>query len=98
MAKKVVWTPEALSSFKKILEYLKENWSKKEIDNFIKATNNTIEYISKNPKMFRSTNYKDIHEALVTPHNLLIYKIYPTKIDIITFWDTRRNPKKKKIK
>jgi plasmid stabilization system protein ParE len=96
MAKKVIWTPEALSSFKNILQYLQENWTEKEITNFIKATNNTVEYISKNPKMFRATNKKNVHEALVTSKNLLIYKIYPSKIDIITFWDTRRNPRKKK--
>jgi len=58
MAKKVIWTPEALLSFKNILQYLQENWTEKEITNFIKATNNTVEYISKNPKMFRATNKK----------------------------------------
>jgi len=46
--------------------------------------------------MFRETNIANVHEALVTPHNLLIYKIYPKRIDLITFWDTRQNPKKKK--
>jgi plasmid stabilization system protein ParE len=58
MVEKVVWTPEALLSFKNILQYLKKNWSEKEIANFVKATNNTIDYISKNPKMFRATNKK----------------------------------------
>lgn len=48
--------------------------------------------------MFRATNKKNVHEALVTPHNLLIYKVYAHQIEIITFWDTRRNPRKKKFK
>lgn len=35
MVEKIIWTPEALLSFKNILQYLKENWSEKEITNFI---------------------------------------------------------------
>ncbi len=46
--------------------------------------------------MFRKTNKKNVREALVTEHNLLVYKIYPDHISLITFWDTRQNPKKKK--
>ena len=38
----------------------------------------------------------NVHEALITSHNLLIYKVYPTRIDLLTFWDTRQHPQKKK--
>ncbi len=47
--------------------------------------------------MFRKAHELEIHEAVITPHNLLIYKIYPTHIDLITFWDTRQDPVKKKM-
>lgn len=96
MAQQIRWTPEAISTFERIISYLQSEWSEREIAHFIRATQRTIEYIAEHPKMFRKTNRQGLHEALVTPHNLLIYKVYRNRIDLITFWDTRQNPRRKK--
>lgn len=92
MAKEVRWTKEALETFNNVVAYLEENWTENEIINFAEATDSVIDYISLYPKMFRKTMKPNVHEALVTPHNLLIYKIYKNHIALITFWDTRQNP------
>lgn len=97
MVKEVRWTIESIRTFDKIIRYLENKWTEKEIENFIKATESIVTYISENLQMFRKTNKKNIHEALVTPNNLLIYKNYSSHIDLITFWDTRKNPRKKKF-
>ena len=96
MAKEIKWTPESIETFNGIIDYLQNNWSEREIENFVEATDQIIDYITNHPKMFRQTDKKNVREALVTPHNFLIYKIYSTHIDLITFWDTRKNPRKKK--
>lgn len=98
MDKEIRWTPEALSSFQKVIDYLEKNWSENEITNLVSSTERVIKFISQNPKMFRATNQENLREALITPHNLMIYKIKKTSIDLITFWDVRQNPKKKKRK
>ena len=97
MAKEVIWTPRALNDFDKVIGFLEEKWTEKEITKFIESTNKVINYISQNPELFRRTNKSNVYEALVTPHNLLIYRVYPKKIYLVTFWDTRRNPKKKRF-
>ncbi len=97
MAKEVIWTPEAIDSFNRVISYLQEEWTDNEIEDFIKLTDEVINYISLQPLMFRKTSKPNIHEALVTQHNLLIYRIYPNHISLITFWDTRQNPKKKRF-
>ncbi|MBL7902456.1 MAG: type II toxin-antitoxin system RelE/ParE family toxin [Bacteroidia bacterium] len=97
MAKQIIWTPEAEATFEKVIAYLLENWTEKEIRNFVTSTFSVIAYISEHPFMFRKTNKRNVREALVTPHNLLIYKVYPDRIDLITFWDTRQNPLRKKF-
>jgi plasmid stabilization system protein ParE len=97
MAKEVRWSKEALDSFNNVVAYLEENWTENEIISFAEATDSVVNYISLYPKMFRKTDKLNIHEALVTPHNLLIYKIYRKHIALITFWDTRQNPAKKKL-
>jgi plasmid stabilization system protein ParE len=96
MAKEIRWTPESIDAFNAVIKYLQKEWSDKEIRKFVQATDRVLNFIAKNPRMFRKTNKRNIHEALITPHNLLIYKIYATRIVLITFWDTRRNPRKKK--
>ena len=39
---KVFWTEEAINNLEAILNYLKENWSPREIDNFKKKYNNPV--------------------------------------------------------
>lgn len=96
MEKEIRWTREAEKSFSNIIDYLNENWTDREIENFINATEFILAHISKKPKMFRKGRQAGTHEALVTYHNLLIYKVYTTHIDLLLFWDTRQDPKRKK--
>ena len=94
MAKVVIWTLEAEETFGAVIEYLAEKWTEREIEHFVRSTERVMGLISEHPKMYRGTNRKNVREALVTPHNLLIYKIYPNRIDLLMFWDTRQNPRK----
>jgi hypothetical protein len=98
MAKEIKWTKESVSAFEKVIEYLAKGWLDKEVQNFIESTELVLQYVSAKPLMFRKTNRKNLREALITSHNLMIYKIYPDHISIITFWDTRQNPRKKYLK
>ena len=82
MVKEIRWTPEAVSTFHHVIEYLIQHWSEKEVEHFVQSTQKIVEFIAKNPRMFRSTIHNDVREALVTPHNLLIYKIHLKLIDL----------------
>ncbi len=98
MVKEVVWTDEAKETFEIIVEYLNSEWSHAETNSFLRATERILEYVAERPTMFRKTDKRNVHEALVTKHNLLIYRIKEDKIELITFWDTRQNPHRKKYK
>ena len=39
MAFKIRWTPEAEESFDKIIDYLENNWTEKEVQNFVRNAN-----------------------------------------------------------
>lgn len=97
MAKEIEWTPESILAFESTIEYLSIHWTEKEVEHFVVSTEIVINFISENPKMFRKTGRKNIHEALITPHNLMIYKVYSDRIVVLRFWDTRKNPRKKKF-
>lgn len=96
MVEEIVWLDEAKIEFDKVINYLTENWTEQEVAGFIRATNKVINYLYEHPRIFRKTSRRNVHEALITPQNLMLYKVIGKKIEIMTFWDTRRNPKKKK--
>lgn len=95
MALNVYWTIRAQKTFDKVVVYLLKEWSEKEVQNFVRKTNNVIGHISEKPKMFPSSKKINIHSALITKHNSLLYKIIGNnQIDLLFFWDNRQNPKK----
>ena len=75
MAFKIIWSPEATSDFDKVIDYLAENWTEREIEFFVKETNHVVQLISKNPYLFRGSEKKNIFEAVITKHNLLLYQL-----------------------
>ena len=97
MVKEVRWTKRSLDDFHKVITYLKKNWTQKEVDKFIESTEEIVAIISVNAHSFRVTDF-NLHEALITKHNLLIYKVYEGHVIIVAIWDTRKNPNKRKLK
>lgn len=95
MAYKIVWLPKAEKRFEQIINYLEQNWSDKEVEEFIKRTNAIISIISINPQAFRYSKSKKIYEAVVTKHNLLLYRKKSGPIEPLTFFDVRQYPNKK---
>lgn len=95
MAKEIKWTAEAEETYHKVIEYLERSWTSKEISHFITHTEKVLHFISDNPLLFRRSGKRNVHEALITPHNLLLFRIKSHHIELITFFDTRQDPKKK---
>lgn len=94
---KVSWTPKARFTYFRVLEYLDEAWTIREIQNFVDRTEKTLSQIVKTPEMFEaSRKKKNVRKGLITKHNTLYYRIRIRKqeIELITFWDNRQNPKK----
>jgi len=42
-----IWAPESKTTFEKIIQYLEENWSQKEIRSFIDRVDEVLHLISK---------------------------------------------------
>ena len=47
---KIRWTNHALSELEATLKYLEKNWTERELQNFSRELDHTIELISKNPE------------------------------------------------
>jgi plasmid stabilization system protein ParE len=94
---KISWTPTARLTYFKVLEYLSKDWTIKEVENFIYKTEHTIAQIAQDPYMFKASRKKiNVRKGFITEHNSLYYRVKPIKkeIELITFWDNRRDPLK----
>ncbi len=94
---KISWTPTARKTYFKVLEYLDEAWTQREIQNFVNITEKVLNLIVIDPEMFEASRKKsNVRKGLITKHNTLYYRIKPRKqeIELITFWDNRQNPEK----
>ena len=97
----VIWSAKAKITFFSVIDYLNDNWSKKEMIQFNHRTQITINAIVKNPGIFSiSAKNKEIRRAVVDKNNSFYYKIdtYNQRIHLLTFFDSRQDPKKLKLK
>jgi plasmid stabilization system protein ParE len=97
MAYKVIWAPKAIITFENVIDYLQSHWTEKQIKYFVERTDKTIHLISNNPYLFRGSEKEDLHEVVITKHNILLYQVSVKErsIELLAFFDTRQNPKKK---
>ncbi|MGQ0827467.1 MAG: type II toxin-antitoxin system RelE/ParE family toxin [Bacteroidota bacterium] len=95
MVKEIIWTPEAERTYDTVIAYLLEDWTNAEARKFIEKVNSIVNHISRHPLAYRSAGKEDVREAVITKHNILLYRISGSIIYLLYFWDTRKNPSRK---
>ncbi|CAC9972782.1 MULTISPECIES: type II toxin-antitoxin system RelE/ParE family toxin [Flavobacterium] len=96
MALKFIWTSQAVKGFNKIVDYLEEKWTKKEILNLEDKIRQVINQINLNPDQFpKSVKNESLHKAIVDKNNYLVYRLNKESntIEIINFRGTKQKPK-----
>lgn len=58
MARQIIWLPKAEERFEEIIIYLQENWSDKEVTNFIKRTEAVLRLIYAFPNYIENRRRK----------------------------------------
>jgi|SRR5690606_8172968 len=95
MALKIVWTLQAENGLNKVLEYLEQEWTSKEILVFENNIKDLLFKISKYPEICpRTEKFSNLHKGLIDKNNYIIYKVnYKKKrIEIINFRGTKQRP------
>jgi plasmid stabilization system protein ParE len=95
MAYEIIWLPKAEQRYDEIIAWLRKNWTDKEIAKFVSRTEEVLASISTHPEIYKRSEKRNVRQALITSHNLLLYRKKTNKIELITFFDMRQNPSKK---
>jgi len=90
----VTWSPTAQLTYYKVLEYLDEKWTEKELKAFIHRTEEVILYICDNPLLYPYSKESDTYKCVIVRQVSLFYRKKATTIELLMFWDNRQNPAK----
>lgn len=93
----VIWSEEAAENLSKILLYLEENWTEKEIRKFASKLEKLISIIESQHDSFPKAAKVDVRKAVLTRQVTLYYNVRIDVIRIITLFDSRQNPEKLKL-
>lgn len=93
MALEIVWSPSAIQSLQKTIEYLDDNASEKILRDFAQNLDNKLSLLSISPQMYsQSEIQKDVRRCLLNSNLSLYYRVKNKQIEIITLFDNRQNP------
>jgi plasmid stabilization system protein ParE len=97
MALALVWTKRAIQGFDKIVRYLEENWTDKEVRNFIRESDEFFTLLSDYPELLQKTrHYKNVYRGPMNKLTIITYRVKPRKqqIEIINVRGARQRPLK----
>lgn len=90
---KIIWSEEADQNVDAVLDYLENNWSEREVSNFITKLQERISLISEQPKLFpKSELIEGARRSVLTKQITVYYRLYSQQIEIIYVFDTRQDP------
>jgi len=98
MAKALIWTNRALIELDSLQDYLYEEWGEKISQRVINEIFKTIARIQNSPEQFPLIKKrKKIHRCVASPQTSIFFKVEKEVIEILSIFDNRQDPKKRKL-
>jgi plasmid stabilization system protein ParE len=85
----VVWTDTALETFLKVIDYLFDYWTLKEVENFELNVDQLIDRVASFNQICPESNLFGYQKCVIDEYNSMIYHIVNNKLLIVTFIDNR---------
>lgn len=97
MALEIVWTKRAQTGYDKIIDYLETNFSEREVQRFVRQSNEFFKLLSQYPELLESTKkQKYLRRGPINKYTILTYRIKPRnkQIELINIRSARKKPLK----
>jgi plasmid stabilization system protein ParE len=97
MALTLVWTKRAIQGYDKIVNYLQQHWTEREVRNFIQESDDFFDLLSEYPEVLQKTGrYRNVHRGPMNKLTIITYRVKPRKrqIEIINVRSARQKPLK----
>jgi plasmid stabilization system protein ParE len=98
MAFQIVWSKRAVEKFDGIIDYLSKEWGEKVTSSFVRKVYDFIDLLAEYPEIGSLENTKKYIRGFILIKQICVfYKIKRDAIIILSFFDTRQNPKRKRF-
>ena len=95
MAYRIIHSPLAEKSFLQNIFYLEEDWTTKEIKQFIKKTSDVVDILKSDPYIFQKLEYNmNLRKVILIKQITLFYEIKGNNVYILLFWNNYQDPNK----
>lgn len=88
---KIHWTPNALDELAQTIEYLRNNFTEKEISKLALKIEEIVQLISQNPEIFQKSEIQNIYRVPILKFNTMYYRVKDKRIEILSFFSNRQN-------
>lgn len=95
MALALVWTKRAIHGYDRIVQYLEEHWTDKEVRNFIHESDTFFTLLGQYPELLQKTGrHKNVYRGPMNKLTMITYRVKPRKqeIEIINIRGARQRP------
>ena len=93
--REIVLSKRAAQKLDALLDYLESEWSLKVKDSFIEELDRIFSQLKTFPEIGQKTgSVKGLHRLVIIKQTSIYYRFDKKQIKIVTFFDTRMDPKK----
>ncbi len=94
---KVYLSPLAEKKLSLLLDYIENEWAKKERDDFFEKILDSFNRVAIHPESCsKSQTFPDLFKCVVSKQTSFFYRYNSTDLEIITIFDNRQDPQKVK--
>jgi len=98
MTKGLIWSDRSLKEYDDLIYYLSNHWSEDIALRVMVEIDQTVLHIQASPEHFPFySKRKKIKRCVASPQTSIYFKVYNDKLEILTIFDNRQNPKKLKM-
>jgi plasmid stabilization system protein ParE len=97
MALELDWSKRADQGYAHIVKYLEDEWTDKEVQNFVRETKHFFDLLKQNPRILEpSRTHKDLYRGPINRLTILTYRYKPRakRIILVNIRDARKRPLK----
>lgn len=95
MEKEVVITKRFRKNVYSIYEYLLKKFSPGIALKFLQRVEEKLDFIAEHPEIGKLSQKRvNVRSILFTPHNKIFYRVTNDKIEVLSIFDMRKDPKK----
>lgn len=93
MSLPIKWSPATKDEFADLLNYVETSFGLDAALKLLDTTEKVLDGIAEHPMMFpASQKAPSIRKAIISKQTSLFYRIAANEIQLLHFWDNRRNP------